>query len=253
MDYVTFDTPQILAQTGLDQLGVPDWTLMGYWCAALAAIGWSALQYGLIRSKIGVATGIVLLIAATLLSTFHQFHSLERGVLILFMILAAIGCVGFTTLREPVYAALGFATAILSGCGVLFMQQALFVSAATMIVYAGATIIIFLFVLMFAQREYLQTYDLRFNRPYAAALVCTVLFGLLYYSICNTSIESAQPATLLSRPNSVLVDNVPSTAALGRSMYTDYLFTVEVAGTLLLVATIGAIGVAARSAQTDNP
>ena len=236
-------------------LGVPDWTMMGYWCIALAAVGYVALQYGILRSRAVAVVGIVLLLAAGFLGTFHQVADLQTATMFAFFALAGFGCVSFTTVREPIYAALGFATAILSGCGVLFMLGAYFVSAATMIVYAGATIIIFLFVLMFSQREYLQTYDLRLNQPIAAAAACAILFGLIYYAVCNSSVLTVAPAARSTRPYSQVALDAPggNTAALGRAMYTDYLFTVEVAGTLLLVATIGAIGVAARSAQTDTP
>ncbi len=202
-----------------------------------------------------MVVGIVLLIAAGLLATWHQVTSLDNLVMVLFFGLATAGAVSFVTIREPIYAALGFATTILSSCGILFMQYAYFVSAATMIVYAGATIIIFLFVLMFAQQGHLQTYDLKLNTPLVSGIIAAVVLGLIYYSILNTELVPVTADALSTRPHSTaLTLPAPSrTAELGRGLYTDYLFTVEIAGTLLLVATIGAISVASRSAEADTP
>ncbi len=245
--------PKLVAQSALDKLGVADYSLMGYWCIALCGIGYVALQYGMLRNRAIAVVGAVFLAAAALLSTWHQVSSLDTLVLVLFFGLAGMGCISFVTFREPVYAALGFATAVLSSCGVLFMQHAYFVSAATMIVYAGATIIIFLFVLMFAQHERLQTYDLRLNAPVLSAIVCAVLFAVIYYGILNSNLVAAELEALQSRPGANQNDPaiMGSTSELGRGLYTDYLFTVEIAGTLLLVATIGAIGVAARSNEME--
>ena len=245
----------ILAQTGLDKLGIADWSLMGYWCIALGFIGYLCLQFGVLRSRTMSLIGGVLLLVAALLASWHEVTSLDTLILMLFFGLAGIGATLFAVAREPVYSALGFATAVLSSCGVLFMQYAYFVAAATMIVYAGATIIIFLFVLMFAQHEHLQTYDLRLNNPVVSGLVSAIILGLIYYCVDTTVLVPVKPEAMLTRQQSVapLEVNNGQTAGLGRTIYTDYLYTVEMAGTLLLVATIGAIVVAARSSEIDLP
>jgi NADH-quinone oxidoreductase subunit J len=248
--------PTLLAQTETAAPSLLDRFPLAYICIALGALGYFALQFGVLKSRAVAAIGILLLIAAGGLAASQQVVSLETIVLIAFIGLALFGCVCFVTLREPVYAALGFATAVLSSCGVLFMQYAYFVSAATMIVYAGATIIIFLFVLMFAQKEHLQTYDLRLNTPLVSIAVAGLLFALIYYGVTQTKLTPASPAALATRSQTVAIAQAEApakTPELGRGLYTDYLVLVEVAGTLLLIATIGAIGVASRSLEADTP
>jgi len=122
-----------------------------------------------------------------------------------------------------------------------------------MIVYAGATIIIFLFVLMFAQQGDLTTYDVRLNKPALAAVIGAIFLGTIVLSV-QAIPESDKVAgnAAIARPLSQSGETEPSsTARLGRSMFTEYLFMVELAGTLLLVATIGSIAVAQRSLEAE--
>jgi NADH-quinone oxidoreductase subunit J len=245
----------IIAQsTAAPSLAAQD--VLPYACIILGAIGYFALQYGVLRNRAVGAIGVLLLAAAGVLAAWNEVTSLDTLTLFLFVALAILGSSCFVVLREPVYAALGFATAVLSSCGVLFMQYAYFVAAATMIVYAGATIIIFLFVLMFAQKEHLQTYDLRLNNPLLASIVAGCVLALIYFGATHTNLQAATPEAVASRAhtNVAAPGTVPGKVAeLGRGLYTDYLFTVEIAGTLLLVATIGAIGVASRTLEADTP
>lgn len=230
--------------------------LLPYVCIILGVAGYFALQHGVLRNRAVGAVGVLLLIAAGVIAAWNEVTSLETLTLFLFIAMAILGCSCFVALREPVYAALGFATAVLSSCGVLFMQYAYFVAAATMIVYAGATIIIFLFVLMFAQKEHLQTYDLRLNNPLLAAIVAGCVLTLVYYGATHSNLVPAKPEVLASRAHTNVSEAgalAGKTTELGRGLYTDYLFTVEIAGTLLLVATIGAIGVASRTLEADTP
>ena len=253
MDLSVLKITSLLAQSDLDKVGTPDWSLMAFVCIVFAAIGYYCLQYGVVKSNAITTVGIVILIASGLLVAITQTPGLELYVFYAFAALSTAGGIAFLTARQPVYAALGFATAILSGTGVLFMESALFVAAATMIVYAGATIIIFLFVLMFAQQGDLTTYDVRLNKPALAAVIGAIFLGTIVLSV-QAIPESDKVAgnAAIARPLSQSGDAEPSsTARLGRSMFTEYLFMVELAGTLLLVATIGSIAVAQRSLEAE--
>ncbi len=152
--------------------------------------------------------------------------------------LAVFAGVGFLAFRQPIYSALSFAAVVLATCGVFVMNDAPYLAAATMIVYTGATIIVFLFVLMFAQRSRLQLYDLSRNAPVWSIVIGMLLFSFLFAAIREISIEPPAP-------------HVPSQVAeLGKLMFTDFIWTVEIVGLLLLVATIAAI-VIAQDAQND--
>lgn len=167
------------------------------------------------------------------------------------------------TNRNPVYAALWFALATLSVCGLFLLESAPFLAAATVIVYAGAIIVTFLFVIMLAQQAGSAEYDGRASQPLAAILASVTLVGGTLYSIqqWRTGDEAAgevltrrisapaeAEANLLSRPTAA-EGEIGTMRGLGRSLFGDYLFAVELAGTLLLVAAVGAIAIAPRRAQ----
>jgi len=252
------------------------WTLSMLIPIVLGAVGYMLIQHGVVKSRAAVGGGVVAFVLSVCMAFGFTPGTFESVILTMFCALATGGGIGFLVAREPVYSALGFATAVLSVCGVLFMQSALFVAAATMIVYAGATIIIFLFVLMFAQQTELTTYDLQLNKPLVAASIGAILLATIV--MCVTSANAMLPvridttrvmssadlpeslsseAGIASAKRIDAIDPslrfVPnSTAGLGRSMYTDYLIAVELAGTLLLVATIGAIALAQRTTETQS-
>ncbi|MCU0716890.1 MAG: NADH-quinone oxidoreductase subunit J [Pirellula sp.] len=242
----------------------------------LGAIGYLLIQEGVVRGKGFIAGGIAAWTVSAGIALAWMPVSLDSFILYAFCALATGGGVAFLTARQPVYAALGFTTAVLSTSGVLFMQSALFIAAATMIVYAGATIIIFLFVLMFAQQSELRAYDLNLTNPYLATSIGVVMFVAIAVcvlepgTIPSRRADATRPyseATLGAAEGTIpitagtempqvpnpLVPSIPdSTAELGRSLYTDYLAAVELAGAVLLVATIGAIALATRPAPEVN-
>jgi len=160
------------------------------------------------------------------------------------------------TSRNPVYAALWFALVTLSTCGLFLLQSAPFLAAATIVVYAGAIVVTFLFVMMLAQQGGATVYDQRSRQPLAATVAAFLLLGALLYTLdrwdrqteagttMNTAAATANP---LSRPPAD--EPIDTMHALGRSMFGDYLFAVELAGTVLLIAAIGAIAMAPRRAE----
>jgi NADH:ubiquinone oxidoreductase subunit 6 (subunit J) len=87
------------------------------------------------------------------------------------------------TARNPARSALAFAMVVLSTCGLFLLLAAPFLTAATIIIYAGAIIVTFLFVIMLSQQEGPSNADLRSREPALAAaagfvLLATLLVGL---------------------------------------------------------------------------
>lgn len=187
---------------------------------------------------------------------------------VLFYSFAALAVVAggmLVTQRNPVHAALSFALVVLSTCGLFLLQAAPFLMAATIIVYAGAIIVTFLFVIMLAQQAGLSDADARSREPLLACVAGFVLLGALLYVLRGAFITGDRDeqaialkppvaATLSAysgpAPNRVEPGTVAlpaeNVAGLGVSLFTDYLFAVELGGTLLLVATVGAIAIAGR-------
>ena len=180
---------------------------------------------------------------------------------------AVLAAVMMITHRNPAYSALWFAVVTLAVCGLFLLQSAPFLASATVIVYAGAIIVTFLFVLMLAQQAGATNYDQHSRQPGVAAFTGFVLLGALLFvllpskeqtatrpvtgfvSLAPQYIPVAQSADQPGTPQSTsatTAENFGTMRGLGRSLFGDYLFAVELAGTLLLVASIAAIVIAPK-------
>lgn len=186
---------------------------------------------------------------------------------------AAIGAgVLMITDRDPVHAALWFAVTTLSVCGLFLLRSAAFLAAATTIVYAGAIIVVFLFVIMLARQTGAARYDQQAAQPLAASVLMFGFLGAILFSINAwrmgetlaakgesevAASEAEEPRPQFLSPREGFESNLLSEPArdaefgtlrgLGRSLFGDYLFAVEVAGTILVVAAVGAIAIAPRT------
>lgn len=208
------------------------------WIVLSIALGFVALL--LIRHALGedklprgeFAIGVLAAAAGMAICSIGLKLDLPMSLLLMCNWLAVYVGIFFLSFRQPVYGALSFAAIVFITCGIYVLNGAPFVAAATMIVYAGAIIIVFLFVLMFAQSNTLQPADLKLNNPLSSAAAGALLLVLMLLAIRQIPATSAA-----SKPSSTVV-------SLGKAMFTDYLWTVELAGALLLIATVAAILIA---------
>ena len=150
-----------------------------------------------------------------------------------------IGCAAAViTSRNPVHSVLFLILAFFNAAALFLIAGAEFLAMILVIVYVGAVAVLFLFVVMmldvnFGQlREGFQKYA-----PIGAA-VGAVLFAELILVIGGWRFapEAASTIRLSSTPGAI--DN---TTAIGRLLYTDYIFLFQTAGLILMVAMIGAI------------
>jgi NADH-quinone oxidoreductase subunit J len=202
----------------------------------------------------------------------------------LFSAAALIGAVLTVTSRDPIFSALWFASVVLSTAGLFALAGAPFLAAGTVIVYAGAIIVTFLFVIMLAQMEGKAPYDRASRSPGAATFTCFLVFWCLVYAIvalgrppvdelrdkkkppvavaggfkrghdlaaADYVVKEMSPAPVLERalPPALLLhdqngQDKPNVAGLGESLYTTHLITATMAGALLFVALIGAVAIA---------
>ena len=224
------------------------------------------------------AAGLVLFVQS---SGLGQGELAEEIMFWVFAVSAQLCGVLMITARNPVYAALWFALATLATCGLFLLQSAPFLAAATVIVYAGAVIVTFLFVIMLAQQSGAAGYDQKSGQSVMATISAFVLLGAVAMTLQQDKLEIGVPVVVAkaksdvasaassenmismttssetkapAKPGNLLSAADPDHAVgdlkgLGRSMFSDYLFAVELAGTLLLVASIGAIALAPRREQ----
>jgi len=184
----------------------------------------------------------------------------EEAVFLVVSLVAVISGAATIVTRSPVYSAIWFALALAGVAGVLLVLGAQFLGVATIVVYAGAILVMFLFVLMLAQPSGLASYDRVSNEPLLSAVAGAVLLGLLSLTIGRLSADPtccAVPAksdavtggdgerksAVPAAADPLAADQV---ARLGGELFGRHLLAVEVAGVLLLVALIGAIAVVAR-------
>jgi len=186
----------------------------------------------------GAAVGPLL--AATHTSGVDALVFLAASVIVL------AGAVGVVTSRNPIYSALSLVLTLF-GVAVLFVaQDAHFLAAVQVIVYAGAIVVLFLFVIMLLgvdRREDLDIDDLKAQRPLAGLLGVVALAELLLLSRgSHWASGGTSTAGALSGPGS----NVEK---LARSIFTRYLLPFEVTAILLVIAVVGAVVLARRPPQ----
>jgi NADH:ubiquinone oxidoreductase subunit 6 (subunit J) len=330
-------------------------TVLDWWPILLpAGLGCGALCWLLPRPRAyppllgALAAALALVLAGTLLV---HIAAVSLAAVLFYAFSGIVVTAGglLLTQKQPARAALSFALVVLSTGGLFLLQGAPFLMAATVIIYAGAIVVTFLFVIMLAQQEGLSDADCRSREPFLACVAGFVLVSALLYVVkvnydargldlllaqlreasdqrtaeriaellgpdeddffaqlrrqvetvrgvpnqekllrdidsmrlnwkewkdgrdagtmrerlealtealerirvgygsVLSSADAPRPAGF-GTPPAGSSDNV---AALGRTLFTDYLLAVELAGMLLLVATIGAIVIAERT-RTRN-
>jgi NADH-quinone oxidoreductase subunit J len=164
-----------------------------------------------------------------------------------FLILAGITVVAAAatvTTRTPVYAAIWFGLTLLGTAGLFLFQGAQFLAVATVVVYAGAILVTFLFVLMLAQPRGRTPYDRVSWEAMLSASTGAVIVGLLTLTVISVLsgpgpvAESSHRTRPADRQANILAED--HVAHLGADLFGPHLIAVETGGTLLLAALIGA-------------
>lgn len=164
-----------------------------------------------------------------------------------------VGAVGVISFRNPVHSAISLILTLL-GVAVAFVEQeAHFLAAVQVIVYAGAIVVLFLFVIMFLgidEREDITVEPLVGQRPLAYASVLVTVGGILAMLSRGGWVTGAQTVT---GPTEVMNGTTPDNVmAVGQSVFTTYLFAFEATAALLIIAVVGAVLLARRERVTEE-
>ena len=181
-----------------------DFVVACRWLIATLVAGATAIYLLLPRPKpFRPTTGILFGVFALCLAGWAivGFNVLTPESFLFYVFSAA--AVGFgallVTQRNPARAALSFALVVLSTCGLFLLLAAPFLMAATIIIYAGAVIVTFLFILMLAQQEGRSDADARSREPMLATAVGFILLGALLYVLqLQWNYENAGAAPVLT-------------------------------------------------------
>jgi NADH-quinone oxidoreductase subunit J len=153
------------------------------------------------------------------------------------------------TVRNPVHAVLFLVVAFVASSGLWLLLEAEFLAVALVLVYVGAVMVLFLFVVMMLDINIAQLREgfIRYLPVGAAFAVTTMVAMGVVVGPKNFGIERfAAPARRVADYN--------NTAELGRVLYTQYLYPFEIAAVVLLVAIIAAIALTMRTTrQIKNP
>jgi NADH-quinone oxidoreductase subunit J len=161
------------------------------------------------------------------------------------------GAVGVIASRNPVHAALSL-VGTLFGIAVLFVaQEAHFLAAVQVIVYAGAIVVLFLFVIMFLgvdQSDDLRVEPLGMGQRIAAGALGLAIVGLVLLALADTDWQAT------GVPSSVgpIAGEGPDIDLLSEAIFTDYVFAFELTSVLLVIAVVGAVLLARRTPRAEE-
>lgn len=155
------------------------------------------------------------------------------AVFAVFAVLAVIGGIGVIAFHQPIRSVLSLVVVMISLSVLFLLLNAQFVFAVQIIVYAGAVMVLFLFVIaLLGPARELGRGRLRFQ-SWLSALFVVVLLGLMYEMLQGFQFRQPEKGVDLSFFGSV------QSIAVG--LFTNYLYPFELTSILLLVAAIGAI------------
>mgnify|MGYP000941367134 FL=1 len=245
-------------------MGLPTLTLL------LAAVGfWLMLPRGTSRGRlVGTVLAVVALgLGGSRMPLLGQWMADGMFVCLAAITVVSAGCA--VTFRNPVYCAIWFGMSLLGTAGLFLLSGAQFLAVATIIVYAGAILVTFLFVLMLAQPEGKASYDrVSWEAPLAAA-AGMVMVGVLSLAIGSvlapvpavkgdaapSVLAAAEVATAIAREEAMSrhILSPDHVAGLGRELFGRHLIALEVAGMLLFVALVGAAVIVAQGRGEREP
>ena len=151
------------------------------------------------------------------------------------------------TARNPVHAALNLVLAFFTAAGIWLLLEAEFLAIALVLVYVGAVMVLFLFVVMMLDINLDKLREGFWNAlPIALpvgglmALEMVMILGVRNFGVDKVQAPTAHPA------------NYSNTAELGHVLYSDYLLPFELASVVLLVAIVAAIALTLRDRKESK-
>lgn len=162
----------------------------------------------------------------------------------IFAAVALLSSIRVITHPRPVYSALYFVLTVVASAGLFILLSAEFMAAALVLIYAGAILVTYVFVIMLAQQASapdgsagLAEYDVTSREPLVASTVGFALMGVLIFVIFDRA-GTVVPESTTYIPT--------TTRALGEMLFGPQLLSVELAGLILTVAMVGATSIARR-------
>jgi NADH-quinone oxidoreductase subunit J len=180
----------------------------------------------------------------------------------IFSAIALFGAIRVITHPRPVYSALYFVLTVFASAGLFILLHAEFMAAALVLIYAGAILITYVFVIMLAASAQtgghgnlagLAECDAVSRDPFSAACIGFALMGVLIFVIFD-KIEEIPPLSPTPPDIAVMPEEMVhgSTQSVGQYLFQDQMVNLELAGLILTVSMVGAIVIARRRVTDIN-
>lgn len=182
--------------------------------------------------------------------------------------IAVISAVRVITHTRPVYAALWFILVVLACAGLFLTLSAEFVATAAVIIYGGAILVTYMFVIMLASPPQdnskkvddaidTQGYDLAAREPWWACATGFLLLAVLLTAAFDKTLPAANPnaATSPATAQTILAmkpADIGNTQQVGLDLFQNHPFAIELAGALLLVSLVGAVVIAKMRVHNED-
>ncbi len=155
------------------------------------------------------------------------------------LVLTSLGVILF---KNPVYSAISLILSFITSAALWLLLQAEFLAIVLILVYVGAVMVLFLFVVMMLNIDDVMRTS-KFNKmaPFAlfiGLIVVAELITLIWFR--------SDQFSMISVATGVLDSGVSNTVLLGTTLFTDYLYLFEIAGFILLLAIIVSISLTMR-------
>lgn len=170
----------------------------------------------------------------------------EQILFILFGAVSLIGAIAVISFRHPIYSALSLIVTFFAQAGLFVLLGAHFVAAVQVIVYAGAIMVLFLFVIMLLNLGTLSVKGAIGAKLKGLAVILGILFAaegiyIAMNAVNDTAVAAAEPAAAIT-----------TTYDIGELLFSKYLLPFEVTSLILLAALIGVIVLVKRESQEEN-
>jgi NADH-quinone oxidoreductase subunit J len=244
--------------------------------AIVAGVGTVLLLPGTREAAMRRIGGALLIISAIVLAAFlfrwaagNPKEGMNKGGMNayfwIFSAIALVGAMRVITHSKPVYSALYFVLTVFATAGLFLLLWAEFMAAALVLIYAGAILVTYVFVIMLAAEATptsgpmagMSEHDVTSRDPVLAAIIGLSLMAVLIFVVFDKASELPAPGQVAVispiRADAIATNGeAPDTIAtgptqqLGVYLFNNHLINLELAGLILTLAMIGAIVIARR-------
>lgn len=161
---------------------------------------------------------------------------IAQWILCAVLVLSSLGVV---LVQKPVHACLCFLLTLISLAAIYLQLSAQFIAIMQVLVYAGAILVIFMFVIVLFQDAYQQIAKFKAKSSPVLLTVAAVALSLTLAFLATKLLHLPQAAPTIS-------DNFGAVQSLGRALYIDFFFPFEAVILLFLIAVVGSVYVAKK-------